>query len=644
MRNKVTTAAEAVSLVQSGDTLSTSGISGICVPHELLGALAERFVESGTPRDLTLFYAGGQGNGKEDWGLDRLGHEGLIKRVIAGHVGLSPRIVRLANENKIGVYNLPQGVISQQYRDIAAGKPGTISRAGIGTFVDPRIEGGRVNKAATEELVRLMDIDGEPWLFFKARPINVVFLRATTADPEGNVSAEHEALVLDSLSMAMAAKNSGGIVIVQVQHIAAPRSIPTRQVLIPSALVDCVVIATRPENHLQTSGTAFNPAYSGGIKVSVDAVTPMALDERKVIARRCAMELRANAIVNLGIGMPDGVAAVAAEERINEHFTLTVEGGSFGGVPASGLDFGASVNADAVVHQNQIFDFYDGGGLDIAFLGMAETDAQGNVNVSRFGPRLTGPGGFINISQNARKVVFAGTFTAGGLELKVADGKLQIVKEGKLPKFCAKVQQITFAGQVAAAAGKPVLYVTERCVFELTRDGLALIEIAPGIDLERNVLALMPFRPILKDVRPMDPAIFRPGPMELKRRLLELTFEDRIAFDASRDLLFLNFEGMQIRATETIDAMREAVSATCKRIGHRVPVIVNYDAFTLAPDLEPYYADSVREMEEKYYTHVSRFTTSAFMRLKLAHVLTRAVRPHLFESKGEAQAFHDARG
>jgi propionate CoA-transferase len=644
MRNKVTTAAQAASLVQSGDTLSTSGISGVCVPHELLRALGERFVETGEPRDLTLFYGAGQGDTK-GMGLDLIGHEGLIKRVIAGHVGLTPKLVRLANQNKIEAYLLPQGVISHLYRDIAAGKPGTISRAGIGTFVDPRIDGGKVNQAAMDakaDLVRLMDIDGEEWLFYKARPINVVFVRATSADPQGNVCAEREALVLDSLAMAMAAKNSGGIVVVQVERIVASGSLNPRHVLIPSALVDCVVIA-RPENHWQTNATAYNAAFSGEIKLPTDGVPTMALDERKVIARRCAMELRSNAIVNLGVGIPDGVAAVAAEERIAEYLTLTVEGGSFGGVPAAGGDFGASVNADAIVHQNQMFDFYDGGGLDITFLGMAEADAEGNVNVSRFGPRLTGPGGFINISQNARKVVFAGTFSAGGLELKVADGKLQIVKEGKNAKLCTKVEHITFAGKVAAAAGKQVLYVTERCVFELTREGLELIEIAPGIDLEKDILARMPFRPIMKNVRSMDPAIFRPQAMDLKRRMLDLSLEDRVAYDAGRDILFLNFEGLQLHSSEAIEALRAVVIAQCELIGHRVPVVINYDAFSLAPDLEPAFAESVRLMEEKYYTRVSRFTTSAFMRLKLTQVLTRSVRPHLFESASDAQTFHDVR-
>jgi len=621
MRNKITPAAEAVSIVHSGDTITTSGFVGVGTPNELLLALEQRFLATGQPRDLTLVYGAGQGDGKGR-GVNALGHEGLLKRVVAAHFGLSPRLVKLAMDNRIEAYNLPQGVIAQMYRDIAAGKPGTLSRAGIGTFVDPRIDGGRVNAISTAELVRLMEIDGEPWLFFKAMPIHVAFLRGTSADPEGNVSAEHESLALDNLAQAMAAKNSGGIVVVQVERIVAAKSIGARQVLIPGALVDCVVVA-QPENHPQTYGTAYNAAYSGEVRVPMDAVAPMPLDERKIIARRCAMELRAGAIVNLGIGMPEGVAAVAAEERLADYITLTAEGGIVGGVPASGADFGASVNADAIIHQNQQFDFYDGGGLDLAFLGMAETDASGNVNVSRFGPRLTGPGGFINISQNARKVVFCGTFTAGGLELAVEGGRLQIVKEGRTPKFCRQVEQITFAGAVAAAAGKPVLYVTERCVFELTRDGLELTEVAPGIDVERDVLALMPFRPGLARVRSMDLAIFGAAPMNLKARLLDLPLADRIAYDGERDTLFLNFEGLAVRTQEQLDAMRAAVVACCREIGHRVPVIVNYDGFTLDPELESAYADTVREMEANHYASVSRFTTSAFMRAKLAQVLTR---------------------
>ena len=639
MRDKITTAAEAIAVIQDGDAICTSGFVGIGVPDELLRALEKRFVETGGPRGLTLLFAAGQGDGK-DRGLNALGHDGLLKRAVGGHWGLIPKIGRLALDGKIEAYNLPQGVISHLYRDIAAGKPGTLSRVGIGTFVDPRLEGGKINAVTSEDLVELLELHGQEWLFYRAFPLNIAFLRGTTADANGNVTAEREALDLDNLSMAMAVKNSGGIVIVQVERIARAGSLHPRHVLIPGALVDCVVVA-QPENHHQTYGTVHDPAYSAEISIPLDGVKPMPLDERKIIARRCAMELRAGAIANLGIGMPEGVASVAAEERVDEFITMTAEPGVIGGVPVSGLDFGAAVNTQAIIHQNQQFDFYDGGGLDIAVLGMAEADAEGNVNVSRFGSRLAGAGGFINISQNARKVVFAGTFTAGGLELAVQDGSLRILHEGRAQKFGKAVQQVTFSGKVAAAAGKPVLYVTERCVFRLTAAGLELTEVAPGIDVERDILAHMRFRPIVGNVRPMDPRIFRPGPMDLKGTMLNLDLSNRLAYDADRNTLFLNFEGVHVRQASDIEAIKAAVVARCTEIGRRVAVVVNYDAFRLDQDLAGAYADMVRSLEEQHYTRVSRYTTSAFMRVKLGQALTRTVRPHIFESRSDAQAFHD---
>ncbi len=525
------------------------------------------------------------------------------------------------------------------YRDIAAGKPGTVSRVGIGTFVDPRVEGGKINSRTTEDIVRVIEIDGQDWLFYRGFPLQIAFLRGTTADLNGNVTAEREALDLDNLAMAMAVKNSGGVVIVQVERIARAGSLHPRQVIIPGVLVDCVVVG-EPENHRQTYSTDYNPAFSAEICVPLDGVAAMPLDERKIIARRCALELRAGAIVNLGIGMPEGVAAVAAEELVSDLFTLTAEPGVIGGIPASGLDFGAAVNTDAIIHQNQQFDFYDGGGLDIAVLGMAEVDYVGNVNVSRFGTRLAGAGGFINISQNARKVVFAGTFTASGLDLRIEDGKLRVAQEGRALKFGNGVQQVTFSGKVAAEADKVVLFVTERCVFRLTIGGLELAEVAPGIDIERDILGHMAFRPLMRQVREMDPRIFRPELLNLRGRLLDLDLSDRLAFDAERNILFLNFEGLHVRNSGDVAAIREAVTQKIQEIGRRVAAIVNYDTFRLDDEVAREYADMVRDMEDAHYTRVSRYTTSAFMRVKLGRELTRTVRPHIFESKAEAQAFH----
>ncbi len=637
MKDKIISAADAMRLIGDGDTITTSGFVGIGVPDGLLAALEERFLEKAAPRNLTLLFAAGQGDGK-DRGLNRLGHEELLKRVVGGHWGLIPKVARLALEGQIEAYNLPQGVISHLFRDIAAGKPGTLTHVGLGTFVDPRHEGGKINDVTNDDLVTLMKIDRQEKLFYRAFPINVALLRGTTADPAGNVSMEREALVIDNLAQAMAVRNSGGVVIVQVERIAARGALNPRDVILPAALVDAVVVA-KPEHHMQTYATPYSHLFAGQFRAPAGATKPMALDARKIIARRAAFELPVNGVVNLGIGMPEGVAAVAAEEGILDHVTLTAEPGVIGGQPASGLDFGAAVNTDAIIPQNAQFDFYDGGGLDLAVLGMAEVDRAGDVNVSRFGTRLAGAGGFINISQNARRVVFTGTFTAGGLAIDLADGTLTIGQEGRAKKFLQQVQQITFSGGGAAAQGKPVLYVTERAVFDLKTEGIRLIEIAPGVDIDADIIAHMGFRPLIGEVGEMDPRIFQDGPMDLKNDLLHLDLEDRIALSEDKSLLFINFEKLRIRDNNDLERIYARVVKLCDPLDARVDAIANYDGARIDEDIEDAYAEMVNGLEDRYYKTVTRYSSSAFMRMKLGQTFTRDRAPHIFETAGEARDF-----
>ena len=638
MKNKIVSPAEAAAIVRFGDTVSISGFVGIGTPDELLLAIEKRFLDTGEPAGLTLVFAAAPGDSKER-GLNRLAHPGLVKRAIGGHWALVPKLSQLALDNQIEAYNLPLGCIAQLYRDIAARRAGLLSRVGLRTFVDPRIEGGKLNARTTEDLVQLVEFGGQEYLLYKAFPIHVALIRGTTADTAGNITMEREALTLDVLPAAMAAKNSRGFVIAQVERIAQEGSLDARRVQVPGILVDCVVLAD-PENHRQTYATAHNGALSGQIRVPMDRITPLPLDERKVIARRAALELPPGGVVNLGIGMPEGVAAVAAEEKVLQFVTLTAEPGVIGGMPQGGLDFGAALNPEAVIQQNQQFDFYDGGGLDLAVLGMAQADAEGNVNVSRFGGRLAGAGGFINISQNARKVVFTGTFTAGGLEVAIENGQLRIVHEGRSRKFIERVEQVTFSGSFAGEAGQPVLFVTERCVLRRTVEGVELAEVAPGIDIDRDILAHMGFRPIVRDPVPMDPRLFRPEPMGLDKTLLGLSLADRISFDAERNTLFINYEGFQVRTTDDVELVRREVEDRCKAVGHRLAVIVNYDDFTLDPGVSDAFFSMITYLQQRYYSSASRYTTSAFMRLKLgASLAERALAPHVFETLSEAQAF-----
>ena len=512
----VISAEEAAQLVKDGMTVSTGGFVSCACPEALSSALEKRFLETGHPRDLTLFFAAGQGH-RDGTGGDHFGHEDMVKRVVGGHWDRAPRLGELALAGKIEAYNLPQGVITHMYRDIAAHNIGTITHVGLYTFADPRNGGGRLNSKTTEELVKLIEIEGEERLLYKSFPIDIVFLRASYADELGNCTVHREIGPLDATAMAQACKNSGGKVIVQVEKIVQAGGLDPKLVKIPGIYVDSIVVGSIEDN-MQCLGMPYDGSLTGEFRIPVDAIPPAPLNARKIVARRAAMELTRDSVVNLGTGLPEVIANVAAEEGISDYMTLTVEAGSIAGIPMGGTQFGAAANPMAILDHNVQFDFYQGGGLDIAFLGLAETAPNGDLNVSKFGTRLAGAGGFIDITQNAKKVCYCGTFTAKGLQTECAGGMLTIKQEGLKQKFVKQVEHITFSGRYAVKTGQPVLYITERAVFELRPEGVTLTEIAPGIDLQTQVLDQMEFRPhIAAELKQMDERIFREEPMGLSK-------------------------------------------------------------------------------------------------------------------------------
>jgi len=514
---RVMTAEQAAALIKDEDTLWVISMgNGVGEPGKVLEAIEKRFVATGHPRALTLVHPSGMGDGKGS-GDDLFAHEGMVRRAIGGHFGLAPKLSQMIIDGKVEGYVVPQGVMAQLPRAIAGGRPGLITHVGLGTFLDPRQEGGRLSDRSRAELVKVIHLEGKEWLFYKSFPVNAAVIRGTTADEDGNITMEHEGTVYEALPLAQAAKNSGGIVIAQVKRLTTRNSLDPRMVEVPGILVDAVVVEPR---QMQSCEVAYNPAYSGEIREPLQNLEPMPLNESKIVVRRAAMELFPGAIVNLGFGMCDGVAAIAAEEGVSDAITLTVEQGVIGGVPATGVNFSMAANPVAIVRQDSQFDWYDGGGLDLTFLSFAEADSHGNVNVSRFANRIIGVGGFTNISQNAKKVVFCGYFSASGLKTAIADGKLQILAEGRFKKMVQRVQQITFSGEYARQKGQSVLYVTERAVFDLRPEGMLLTEIAPGIDLENEILTRMDFKPIVSpNLKQMDSTIFVEKPMGLKNRV-----------------------------------------------------------------------------------------------------------------------------
>jgi propionate CoA-transferase len=493
-RDKFVTAEEAAALIDDGVTVGlVGGGGGLMEASTVFAAIEQRFLATKHPADLTLVHALGIGD-RKTMGLNRFAHEGMVKRVIGGHWVWSPRMQELARAEKIEAYVLPAGVLMQLYREIGAGRPGLVSPVGLGTFVDPRQDGGRLNAVAKANLVDVVIIDGEEWLRYKSFPIDIAIIRGTYADPQGNVSLIGEAANLDIHAIALAAHNSGGKVIAQVRHAVEAKSLPARQVNVPGALVDAVVVD--PD---QRTGydVAVDPALSGERRGMTPPEPPQPFTARQVIARRAAEELRDGVVINYGYGVPDGVAKLVATRGHGDRYYQSIEHGAYGGTLLEGSLFGYARNPTAIIDAPSQFDFYSGGGLDIAFLGFGQIDAAGNVNVSKLGGLPVGPGGFIDIAQNARKVVFCGTFETKGVELATGDGRLHITRHGDVRKMVQHVDQITFAGPQALRQGQQIVYVTERAVFRLTDTGIALVEIAPGVDLMRDVLDRMAFVPVM---------------------------------------------------------------------------------------------------------------------------------------------------
>lgn len=518
------TAEEAAGWLQDGMTVCTIGMTLVSASEAVLREIEKRFLETGHPANLTLLHSCGQSDRKD--GIQHFAHEGLVKRIIGSHWGLQPRWMQMISDNKVEAYCLPQGQIAQLYRSMACGLPGKMSKVGLGTFVDPRYEGGKMNDRTKPlpDIVEIMEYHGEEYMFYHEIPIDVCVIRGTECDEMGNLTTEEEAMKLEVLPAVMAAKRYGGKVIAQVKRVVQTGTLNPKRVTVPGVFIDGIVVCEHPEtDHRQTSSWFFDPSYCGMARVPQNAIEPLPMSVRKFIGRRAIEEVYAECVVNLGTGIPnDVIGSISNEEGINDDIMITVESGIYGGVQAGGIDFGIGQNLYAMIGHHEQMDYYNGAGVDVTFMGFGELDGEGNVNATKMGTRCTGCGGFIDITQNAKKVVFCGTFTASGCEFKFNDQKLTIVKEGKIRKMVAKVAQYSFNGRLSREKGQEVYIVTERAVFQLVPEGVMLREIAPGIDLQSQVLDLMDFTPIISDdLKKMDTFLFSEGPMGIKEWILK---------------------------------------------------------------------------------------------------------------------------
>lgn len=523
-RPKFVSANEAVKMIKDNSTIATIGMTLVSASETILKEIERSYLEENTPKNITLVHSCGQSD--RDRGIQHFAHEGLLTRIVGGHWGLQPRVMDMISSNKCLAYCFPQGQFAQLFRSMAGGEPGKITKVGLGTFVDPRLGGGKMNEITKDapDLVDVVTIDGEEYMRYKPIPLDYCIIRGTYVDELGNLTTDEEAMQLEVFSAVLACKKFGGKVIAQAKRIVKAGSLHPKRVIVPGVFIDAVVICDNPEeDHRQTHSFYFDPAYCGDVKEPAAASEPLPMSIRKVIGRRATMEIKENDILNVGTGIPnDTVGGIIAEEGISDDVTLTVESGIYGGLPMGGIDFGIAKNCYALVRHDDQFDFYNGAGVDVTFMGAGEMDPSGNVNATRLGPKPTGAGGFVDITTNAKHVVFCSTFTGKGLKVSFKDGKLVIEQEGALRKLVNTVQQISYNGDIARRKGQKMHYVTERAVFELRPEGLTLTEIAPGIDLQKDVLDQMDFRPLIaEDLKTMPAEIFMEGPFGLAKMIKE---------------------------------------------------------------------------------------------------------------------------